>query len=94
MRAWLLDPKDVSHGESLMLNTSECPNDAVVSSLSDVLETGPIPQKYFLSPRACEGILRRAERRGKELPPRLLEALTQAAKAATPDDDEKTKPTS
>ena len=33
------------------------------------------PPKYFLSARACEGILRRAEARGKKLPAPLLNAL-------------------
>jgi hypothetical protein len=36
-----------------------------------------VPGKYYLSAKACEGILRRAERRGKELPPMLKEALEQ-----------------
>lgn len=47
---------------------SECPSDAVESSLSDILETGAIPQRYFLSAKACEGLLRRAENRGKAMP--------------------------
>lgn len=35
--------------------------------------------RFFLSPRACDGILRRAERRGKPLPPELKMTLeTQA----------------
>jgi DNA (cytosine-5)-methyltransferase 1 len=33
------------------------------------------PMKYCLSKTACEGILRRAAKRGKELPPMLREAL-------------------
>lgn len=33
------------------------------------------PPKYFLTRTACMGILRRAEKRGKELPPMLKEAL-------------------
>lgn len=57
-----------SHGECLMLDFSECPSDDVESSLSDILETGAIPQRYFLSAKACEGILRRAENRGKAMP--------------------------
>jgi len=64
-----------------MLNTSEWPNDAVVCSLSSVLDPAQsIPSRFFLSSKACAGILRRAEKRGKELPPLLLEALTQVAK--------------
>jgi hypothetical protein len=46
-----------------------------VSSLSDVLETGPLPQRFSLSPKACSGILRRSERRQKSLPPMLKAAL-------------------
>ena len=57
-----------SRGECLMLDFSECPSDAVESSLSDILETGAIPQRYFLSAKACEGLLRRAENRGKAMP--------------------------
>jgi hypothetical protein len=53
----------------------ECPNAAAASSLSAILETGDLPPRFYLSPKACEGILRRAERRGKALPPMLAEAL-------------------
>ena len=63
----------------LTLNTSEWPNDAAVCSLSDTLETGDLPQRYFLSPKACAGILRRAEKRGKDLPEQLARALQAAA---------------
>jgi hypothetical protein len=42
--------------------------------LSQILEANA-PEKYYLSPKACAGILRRAEKRGKELPPMLKEAL-------------------
>lgn len=50
-----------------------------VCSLSDVLETQPLPQRFSLSAKACAGILRRAERRGKALPPMLKAALEQSA---------------
>ena len=52
-------------------------------NLSEVLETGQIPQRFFLSARACAGILRRAERRGKALPEALRAALEVVA-ADTP----------
>jgi hypothetical protein len=46
-----------------MLSTSEFPKgEGVSSSLADVLETDSVQQKYYLSPKACEGILRRANR--------------------------------
>lgn len=59
----------------LTLNSSEFHKDAAACSLSDILETGDLPQRYYLSPRACAGILRRAEKRGKELPEVLKSAL-------------------
>jgi hypothetical protein len=55
-----------------------------VCSLSDVMEeTSLVPPRFYLSQRACEGILRRAERRGKALPPMLLAALMSRAACST-----------
>ena len=52
-----------------------------VCSLSDILEdSGSVPQRYFLSARACAGILRRAEKRGKQLPTALKTALESVAR--------------
>lgn len=42
--------------------------------------------KYYLSARACAGILRRAEKRGRELPPMLEAALRERAGDAEPGD--------
>jgi hypothetical protein len=61
------------------LNTSEWPKDAAVCSLSGVLETGDVPQRFYLSAKACRGILRRAEKRGKKLPEQLQRALEAVA---------------
>ena len=61
--------------ECWTLNGSEWPSDVAVCSLSDTLETGVVPQRFFLSAKACQGILRRAEKRGKKLPATLKEAL-------------------
>ena len=65
--------------EFLMLNISEYLSDGVASSLSDILEDGMDLQAYFLCGRACRGILRRAAKRGKTLPPALSQALTAVA---------------
>ena len=65
--------------ESWTLNTSEWPSDAAVCSLSDTLETGDVPQRFYLSATACRGILRRAEKRGKKLPEQLQHALEAVA---------------
>ena len=61
-------------GASLRLNTGVSPKDAIVCSLSQILEDSP-PSRYYLSRKACLGILRRASERGKELPPQLKTAL-------------------
>ena len=61
--------------ESLTLSTSEFHNDADVCLLSHILETGDLPQRFYLSAKACQGILRRAEKRGKDLPMMLHRAL-------------------
>ena len=73
----------VSPGACLMLSTSEYPKDASVSSsLADVLQA-EAQEKYYLSSRACEGILRRANKRGKTLPAPLQKALEdQSSEAA------------
>lgn len=61
-------------GEYMTHNIGESPNAVVESRLSAILEECP-HQKYYLSPKACQGILTRATRRGKELPNPLLQAL-------------------
>ena len=61
-------------GECMTRNTGESPNAAVVSRLSQILEETP-QEEYSLSAKACQGILRRAERRGKDLPETLKAVL-------------------
>ena len=65
------------------LSTLEFHSGADACSLSDILETGDVPQRYFLSQKACAGILRRAEKRGKRLPRSLHAALEAAASGQT-----------
>jgi hypothetical protein len=73
----------MEHGACLMLNGSEWPSGAEGSSacsLASILEPSVAP-KYFLSKKACAGILRRAEKRGKELPEALRMALMSVAQS-------------
>lgn len=49
-----------------MLNFGEYPNVENASTLSAILEMD-VPDKYFLSAKACWGIIRRAESRQKEM---------------------------
>lgn len=83
---WRASGRWTSRGESWTANTSEWPKDGVACSLSQILEEN-VPPKYSLSPRACTGILRRAEKRGKALPTQLREALQ--ARAAELNEPEK-----
>lgn len=96
---WSLDPGESWVGDCLTLNTSVWPNDASVSCLSDILETwedwsarhpkgkpedfAAYLAKYYLSPQACAGILLRAEKRGRQLPPLLQQALEHVARTIT-----------
>lgn len=61
-------------GESSTLNTGVSPRVVRGSSLWQILEPHP-HRKYFLSRKACLGILRRARKRGKVLPAPLHLAL-------------------
>lgn len=45
---------------------------------------GQCPPRYYLSARACQGIINRAERRGKELPPLLKRALERQIEQSMP----------
>lgn len=65
-------------GECLMRNFGEFPSVENVSTLSQIL-TAQVPEKYYLSPKACRGILRRAQKRGKTLPDVLRIALERQA---------------
>lgn len=61
-------------GDSSMLNIGECPREENVSLLSWILQVD-VPEKYYLSAKACRGILTRASRRGKKLQELLETAL-------------------
>ncbi len=86
LAAWWPDPGEPWHGGSWTPNGTEYPNaaDVSLSLLQEVLETGPLPTRYFLSETACQGILRRAAKRGKKLPPALERALKARIGTAAP----------
>lgn len=80
-QVWSWEHDGEYRGASSMHSTSESPSVGAESSslpaivnLSEVLEPSAHP-KYLLSARACAGILRRAQRRGKVLPDQLRIAL-------------------
>ena len=73
---WLEAEDVTSPGECLTPNIGECPSVEKESSLSQILiPRGVVHPKYYLTPRACRGILRRAAAHNKNLPLRLKAAL-------------------
>lgn len=68
------EPDGALLGDSSTLNIGESPSVENESLLSQILEANA-PLKYYLSERACQGILTRASRRGKALPDLLKTAL-------------------
>ena len=71
---WLTSEDLQRRGLCLTLNLSEKPRVVIHTKLSQILERNPDP-KYNLSAKACQGILNRAEKRGKKLPEALERAL-------------------
>ena len=61
-------------GEYMMRSFGVYPSEEKESHLSQILEEEAHP-KYSLSAKACQGILNRANKRGKQLPQILKEAL-------------------
>jgi len=79
-QAFASAPIESQSGGCLTLKTSESHSAAVACSLSQVLEPWRDELlKFCLSQKAATGILRRAENRGRTLPPRLVNALEQLA---------------
>jgi hypothetical protein len=67
--------------ECLTLGISESPSlddeSFLWRSVETVLETGDIPQRFYATPKACEGLLRRERRSGMKLSDALHDALLQ-----------------
>ena len=88
-KKWLKQGRYSANGVSWMRNISESHNVAVESTccLSLILQPQTdVQTRYYLSAKACSGILRRAQRRGKNLPTRLqqaLEAVVQSSEATS-----------
>jgi hypothetical protein len=82
IRVWLMEEVEPLHGACWTPDTSEWPNGGegfLRVSLSEVLQRIGQDERYWLSPKACRGILRRANRRGKALPEALQAALESRA---------------
>ena len=65
-----------------IIKEMRCASEDAASTLSQILQA-EVPEKYYLSQKACLGILRRASARGKELPEVLRLALERQAMTDT-----------
>ena len=94
MLVWLRDLPESPHGAYWTVSSSGLHSAAAVSLSSVLVPAASIPPKYWLSAKACAGILLRAMKRGKALPDVLALALeavvarNQPYTPRTPDDDE------
>ena len=72
----------VLHGECWMPSISESPKEERESSLSQILQE-EVPNKYYLTKKACRGILARAQMKQKQLPLVLERALQNQSEEVT-----------
>ena len=70
---WTLDIPEFPHFQG------RCRSEGVVSSLSDVVIAGKVPQRYCLAANYAEAMLARAERLGYPLPTTLENVLRESA---------------
>lgn len=73
-RAWT-NSGIASDGVCLTVKTSESPSNVEESTLLPCIETGEVPQRYYLSQNAATGILRRVDRMGRRLPSSFRQSL-------------------
>jgi DNA (cytosine-5)-methyltransferase 1 len=67
------------------VDSSESRNAAAATSLQAILEAPEaVPSRFSLSPKAAQGILRRAAKRGRTLPDALQTALEALADTPAP----------
>ena len=85
-RRWPSSGFTTSPGECSTADTSECPSDGDASSSLPGVLSAEVPPRFYLSPRAAAGLLRRAAKRGRALPPPLSEALVALASQHREDD--------
>ena len=62
--------------QELYLNSSTIPNKPIESTIESIVQIENIPEKFYLSPQACRGILRRKEEKGLKMNSQLETLLT------------------
>ncbi len=62
--------------QNLYLNSSAIPNNPIESNLKDIVQVDNVPDKFYLSPQACRGILRRKGERDLNMNLQLEKLMT------------------
>lgn len=62
--------------QNLYLNSSTITNSPIEGTIKGIVQTEGIPEKFYLSPQACRGILRRKEERELKMNTQLRELMT------------------
>jgi len=65
-----------SIGSGKFLNASAIPNNPIEGYLADIVQTNEVLEKFYLSPQACKGILRRKFERNLSMNSELLKLMT------------------
>ena len=63
--------------QKLYLNSSTIPNKPIDSSLKDIVQFDNVSEKFYLSPQACKGILRRKVEKDMNMNSQLEKLLTE-----------------
>jgi DNA (cytosine-5)-methyltransferase 1 len=75
------------YGIEKYINTSSIPSNPIEGNLSEIIQETDVPEKFYLSPQACRGILRRKEERNikmNEELERLMKINSQETKEQIP----------
>jgi DNA (cytosine-5)-methyltransferase 1 len=72
---YLLD-NVISINQKLYLNSSTVPNTPIESTIEDIVQVDNVPEKFYLSPQACRGILRRKQERDLKMNSQLETLMT------------------
>lgn len=66
--------------QSLYLNSSNIPNNPIYGNLKDIVEPDDVLEKFYLSPKACAGILRRKGERNIRMNVELESLMSKISK--------------
>ena len=65
--------------QSIYLNSSVSPNNPTYGNLKDIAQSKDVPEKFYLSPKGCRGILRRKNERNINMNPELESLMQKTA---------------